>query len=342
MSVIGSDHRVSLDSGGKKSLGWGGRVAIIVAVAAIVIFALSVMLGNYLRSVSMPEDTSETTSGTFSPTAAFVPSPTLTAIARPFIPHTGTVAPESSAASDTPAFPNTEAETSAPASRPEDKLEYNAVSLLLRDRGEGTAIIYFTSDTVARFGADRVADGACALADGLRPYKMAGDYVSAVFYLAFPTEPANTKNVMRAYEFSLVCELAGSGADEIILFSDRTDSDGIAEMLDFAASVRAQTDTALGIALGCDFLLSDDAGEQLNRLSARSDGFFLALDLRSSPVPALMSAEEVISDRVTRTSELVLRYAMRVLVGCGINPDYPGQMLCARAAGAVSVQSVGS
>lgn len=341
MSALGSEHYLSLDKGEKKPLGWGGRVAIIVSAAAIVIFAFSVMLGNFLRNRA-GEMTDEENSGTGEVPAvlSFQPSPTLTARVGVLLPGSADTTEAETSAPDTPG--ESEAETTQPPA-PADALEYNAVSLLLRDRDGGTengAVLYVHSAASGRIGADRVAEGAPGLADGVRDFKIAGEYVSAVFYLSYPTEPEATRAVMRSYEMSLLREIAVSGADEIVLFGGWKTRDALAEVLGFCAELREKTTVTLGVALDCDYLLGAEAGEQLNELSTSANGVFLALDLRSISVPSLMTAEDVIGDRVARTSELVLKYAMRVLVGCGSAPDYPAQMRCARAAGAVSVQAV--
>lgn len=338
MSVLGSDSYVRLDSGNKKPLGWGGKVAIIVSAAAIILFAFAVMLGNHLRSLAQPDGSGTSSQDSPGVIREFSPSPTLTAICRPFIrsSETGT------AASAGETLPEGETGTAAPA-KPEIKLDYNAVSLLLRDRApEGGALRYFTSAAADRIGADRVAPDAEELSAGMRVFKVGGEYVSAVFYLSFPTEPEETRPVLREYELTLLCEIHESGADEIILFGDWTDEAGVSEVLAFARELTARTDVTLGVAVPPDFLTGEGAAARLSALSGESGGVFLALDLRSVPVPALMSAQDVLEDRLARTSELVLRYAMRVLVGCGTLPDYPAQMAAARAAGAVSVQAVGS
>ena len=342
MAFHHSDSYLSLEGRDKKPLSWGGKVAIITAGAAIVLFALAVVLGNYLRSRAEPEESGTLPATESAAAAEFAPSPTLTVIRRPFAaagevtvtePESGTETGPGSAP-----LPDTDREAEA-----EEKLGCNAVSLLLRDRNADRtgAVRYFTATAADRFGAEEVADGARELGDGIRRFRVGGEYVSTVFYLGFPTEPAETRSVLREYELALIREAAQSGADEIILFGDWTGSGELREVFDFCAQVSGEGNVRLGVALNCEFLLAPDAPEQLNQLSAVSGGVFLALDLRSLSVPALMSAEEIVEDRVTRTSDLVLRYAMRVLVGCGENPDYPGQMLCARAAGALSVQSVG-
>ena len=96
--------------------------------------------------------------------------------------------------------------------------------------------------------------------------------------------------------------------------------------------------TAIGLALSFDYLVSQTASEELFEITKKCA--FLALDLHSLTVPSLMSAEDLISDRVSRSLAICREYSIRVILGCGDAPDGESQTRAAMNAGANNLMTV--
>lgn len=394
---ISRDRRRAYRSRHRTSVGWGGKVAIIVVTCAILLFAVAVMLGNFLRSqVETPVDSSSGEDGSgeishLSPAPAIIArSVTLQDVLAAL--DSGATAPlPSIGASSVPESSSVSAETSAGSSSdtssesvssPEDvvlhPVTYNAVSIVVRVKNEsvsggtmGSAGSVGSADSAGsssdthpdtskkyRLIYSSEASRAChfdalgerELADVVSGLKLLSDHVSAVFEVSYPESPASTRSILREYELSLLAELLSAGIDDVVLCGFGTSHGELTEAAGFVEELISRTNGAgkVGIAFDFDFFDGnvDEVSDKIRTLS--TGNVFVALDLWHINVPELMSPEDVISDRISRCSELLQRYLIRIVVGCGgdradVSADPAAldrQIRAALSAGAQSVQAV--
>lgn len=317
MSNSSSGRRRAYRSRHKAPMGEGGRIAVIVTSIALVLFVFAVILGNYLRGLatSVPDDTSEA-STTSAPTEDYpTPPSAIKALGVVFgkpsaVGGTSTAAGESAGTDDS--------ETGAP----EDgtvEVEFDALSVELRrfDRERDSYALGYKSELADVFALDINGDTELeAGLDGLRA-EWGDAYISGVFEIGYASENGAHRDIIRQYEYALLCELVKSGIDEIILIGF---SDDIDEGLRFISELRKAYPDAclLGLALDFEYFDLGSDSERIVELS-RSCGL-IALDLSDVGVPELMSLEDVLRDRIGRAKEMLSGYSIRLLLG-GMEPS---------------------
>ncbi|MCQ2354389.1 MAG: hypothetical protein MJ102_04695 [Clostridia bacterium] len=387
MSVrpISSGRRRAYRSRHRISVGWGGKAAIIVVICAILLFAVAVMLGNYLRSLAdAPVDSSsdETTAPQPISPAPWIIARGVTA-EMAFDARDAADSTEAETAAQIPGEESgsTEAESTDREEKAPDPIEYNAVSVILRMKnetestdtannagesaaeGSGAAgnrdnakenakkyrLAYY-SETSRACNIDEQGDRSAA--ETVNALKNLSDYVSVIFAVGYPSEGMATRSVVREYELSLACELFGTGVNEVVFTGFGYSEAEIADAAEFASELIGRCPAAtgkVGISLDFDFFDADEDSVSGKIRGARLGGAFLAMDLWHEDVPELMLPENVISDRVSRCSELIERFRIRVIVGCGSErEDYAAdpaaaldrQVRSAVSSGAPGVQAV--
>lgn len=331
MSTVSGGRRRAFRSRHRTPMGRGGKLAVIFFSAALLLFVIAVMLGNHLRGLAQQiiDDTTDAASTAEAEVYYANVPPSVIARGVRFgvdYSHSGETAEESEA-------------TGTDTSLIEEPVEYDAVSVTLRckDRAEGGLRLAYSSPVSLEYRIDCV--GSTDLDAGLALIKEnwgARTTVCGIFEIDYLARPEELREIMRVYEIALVCELVESGIDEILLvgFDDNTE-----EALAFISDVygRVGRGTAIGVALSFDYINAPDAKPLINELAKKCG--FLALDLYSLEVPALMNAEALIVDRVSRSSELRREFSIRVLLGCGKDPDCDSQTRAAIGAGAKNVMS---
>lgn len=335
MSTVSGGRRRAFRSRHHTPMGQGGKLAVIFVSIALVLFVLAVMLGNYLRGLAedIIEDTTEPSS---TEAEVYYANPPADVIARGILFGVDySVDTEDTAETLDESVSETEENTDIPA----DPVRFDSLSLTLRekDRESGENILAYSSPVSLEYSIDRV--GSVDLYEGLE--LIADNWgertkICGIFEIDYLSRPEETRGIMRAYEIALVCELVDAGFDEILLlgFTDHGD-EGLSFISDvYAAKGRS---TAIGLGFSFDYLDSFDAKAEIDEIAKKCG--FLALDLYSADVPALMSAEALIADRVSRTLSICREYSVRVLLGCGSNPDCESQTRAAMEAGADNVMT---
>jgi hypothetical protein len=213
-----------------------------------------------------------------------------------------------------------------------DEIEYDAVSVTLRARvDDGKMALAYSSPVSLEYSIDLV--GGVPLEDGIgliednwgKRTKICG-----IFEINHPNEPEGTRDIVRAYEIALLCELIDAGVDEILLVGFLADTDaGVSFISDVYEKVGRRT--VIGLALPFDYVNFSGraAFVELSKKCA-----FLAIDLYTPAVPSLMTAESLIADRLERVAEVRREFSLRVLLGCGKAPDGDSQTRTAIANGA--------
>ena len=331
---------------------WNAKLVITVLVCAFVLFCAAIMLGHFLRRSAGDETdasgSSETPQSDFR-NSEFSGYPVIVGKAVTFgsvLEAVGTGRPSDPSDSSSQVKP----------------VVYNAISILLRypepeaaAEGSGTAqdtshnsysgsmpgtgmIMTYTSPVVQAVMAEK--PGSVGLRDGIAALKMTSGrkYMSGVFYLAYPSLSGGDRERMRDYELSLLYELFEYGIDEVVLCGYGEEDIGEAASFTKGLKARVGERCVLGVAMPFDFYSKDDAYSKMHE-SGLSDAFF-ALDLAGAEVPALMSPESLINDRVQRIISLAVAYSLRIVVGCGKEPDPDSQVAEAIRCGAVNVQGV--
>lgn len=364
---ISSGRRRAFRSRHKTTVGWGGKTAIIVVVLAILLFAVAVVIGNRLGELAANSTETADGSGAAEP-GQLSPAPAV--IARGISPEEAlglrtdtetdvstTSAPEVTSADtgeisgDSGSEDITLPEPVKPASP-----DYNGVSVILRGKSaDGGYYLTYTSPFAEKCGFDRL--GTCPSADLARGMKKISGKARGIFTVSYQNAASGMRNVLREYELSLIDELFAGGMDEIVICGF---GEGDSELTDAAGFISELTKRRpgtgrIGVCLSFDFIskitesTSDDASVIKRIRSLGLDNVFLALDLWHADVPALMTPEEVIADRIGRCGNTMDRYSLRILVGCGTGKEtdpevirrmLDSQVAAAVAAGAGSVQSV--
>ncbi len=317
--------------------------ALLFILSAAVVFVGAVLLGERLRRLSeLPPETGEST------TVQPGPAPgRFNKDAVPYVIARASAFEEPGEAVITDAVQTGD----APAERPRN-VGYNGVSVNLRspltETEETTAdSAKVSSGMTVSFSSPSVAAHSYDAGDGPEPAPTVSalrtryGYVSGVFTVSYTSGPETSRLIMREYELSLLAELAEAGFDDIILRGFDCGPGGLEEGVEFIRELKRRapdSDTLYGLSLEFSFCESADARSRLNTIGF--DCGFLAVDLTGEEVPTLMTAEEVIRDRVRRISELVDVYGIRVIVGCGDADGFDDEVFAAKSGGAMNVQAL--
>ena len=321
MGGFSGGRRRAFRSRHRTPMGEGGRLAVIFVSLALVLFVIAVMLGNHLRKLA--DGVEIMSNGDSTTSEIYYANAPAAVIARGIV-----FGVDYSSASATEAEGDETDDTSSVSA----KIAYDAVSVTLRQKSaDGEMELAYTSPISLEYSIDRVGDvslseGIALITDnwGTRT-KLCG-----VFEIDHPNLPEATRDIMRAYEISLVCELVEAGVDEILLVGFAADTGaGVSFISDVYERVGRRT--VIGLALPFDYVnLAGRAG--LLELSKKCA--FLAVDLYTPTVPVLMTPESLITDRVERVADMRREFDLRILLGCGSDPDGDSQTRAALELGA--------
>ncbi len=323
MGGFSGGRRRAFRSRHRTPMGEGGRLAVIFVSLALILFVIAVMLGNHLRNLAegvevMSND--ETTESEL----YYANAPAAT-IARGIV-----FGVNYSDIAETKESTTTEETVNT--SPILDDIEYDAVSVTLRQKlPDGKMALAYSSPISLEYSIDSVGD--VSLSDGISLITEnwgTRTTVCGVFEIDYPNRPEETREIMRAYEISLICELVEAGIDEILLVGFAADTGaGVSFISDVYEKVGRRT--VIGLALPFDYVnLAGRAG--LLELSKKCA--FLAVDLYTTSVPVLMTPEVLITDRVARVADLRREFHLRILLGCGNDPDGDSQTRAALDLGA--------
>ena len=325
MGGFSGGRRRAFRSRHRTPMGEGGRLAIIFGSLALILFVFAVILGNHLRNLAEEIEVGTNGEDTTKAEIYYANAPDeLIARGIVFGADYSAERPETAESTDG-------AEETSPIF---DEIEYDAVSLTLRQKSaDGRMELAYSSPISRGYSIDRVgeiplSDGLALIADnwGVRTR------ICGIFEIDHPNEPEETRDIVRAYEISLICELVEAGVDEIILIGFLTDTDaGVSFISDVYEKVGRRT--VIGLALPFDYV-NFSGGAGLSELSKKCA--FLAIDLYTPTVPSLMTAEELIADRLGRVVDVRREFSLRILLGCGKTPDGDGQTRAAISSGAMN------
>ncbi len=333
------------------TLSWNAKLIITILVCGFVLFCAAIVLGHFLRRSAAEEGGSSDPSGSTAAETARGDSaeyPVIVGKAVTFGSVLEAVGTQNAVGTgDTQTAPR--------------NVNYDSISILLRypdpdaaeQAGEdgtlpsysgsmpGTGMtVTYTSPVVQAVMAEK--PGSVGLRDGIAALKMTSGkkYMSGVFFLSYPSMSGSDRERVRDYELSLIYELFEYGIDEVVLCGYGTGVADLSEAALFTHGLKARVGErcVLGVAFPFEFFSDDDAYAKMHD-SGLEDAFF-ALDLASAEVPALMTPESLVNDRVQRIISLAVAYSLRVVVGCGDDPDPDSQVAEALKCGALNVQGV--
>jgi len=320
--------------------GWGLKVFLVFILCSALLFAAAILLGNYLKMTAdggpYPDAPLNTTEALDVPAFFNVSNvPVIIGEYRTLNSVLGL---------DDPETDNKVSGKSA--------VEYSATTLLLRvsqkkDTAETTTQTEVTSrrqtgmrllySSDLSIGASFDSVGTENIAKVLGEAKTKYNYVSGLFEVMFFDEPDSSQSLMREYEIGLLCELSECGLDDVVLtgFS----SENLTLAVKFVREVAQKTNGKLkvGIALPFDYFESADVRSNIKALNY--DCGFLAMDLRDSTIPSLMSSTDFVFDRVGRIASTVSLFSVRVIVGCADAGSYKSEVDAAFKAGALNIQA---
>ncbi len=272
-----------------------GRILVIV-ISAVIIFALSLLLGNYLRAQ----------------VAALPPRGEMpdSLLSGQLPADTSDASEVSIMASNLPLGELIDA-TAVEAMVEELTLgSREAVSLLLRDAaGE----VQFRS-TVAQ-GLTGQASDRLELAQLIPPLRDAGIYTSAVFAVtSFAEADSVARELQRAFEVSLAAEIGEAGVDELLLTGLPVSVDTLDDITAYIGEIAAQLPETVQLAVAVPpELVRGASGTVLSKqLSQCTDT--IALDLRGLIPAADESYPEAVSAIFAEASLYFSKYNMRVLL----------------------------
>ena len=332
MSTVSGGRRRAFRSRHHTQMGKGGKLAVIFVTLALLLFVFAVMLGNYLRGLA-EEIIEDTTVPSSAEAEVYYANPPENVISRGIL-----FGKDYSAIDQTETESETTEDTDSEIIE-EDPVKFDSVSVSLRekDRDSGEMLLAYASEVSLEYLIDVV--GATDLDEGMA--LIAENWgertkISGVFEVDYLNRSEETRGIMRAYEIALICELVDAGFDEIMLIGF---SGAPEEGLSFISDIYEQKGrgTVIGIAFSFDFLVSDGAREIIDGVAKKCG--FLGLDLSSLEVPSLMSAESLVTDRVSRTLDICREYSVRVILGCGAMPDTESQTRAAMAVGAKNIMT---
>ena len=269
---------------------------IFIIVSAVVIFALSLLLGQYLRTRvdTMPprgEIPAEMLSGQL---PADTSDASKVSIMAPDLPLDGI--PDAAAVA-------TAVEELMLGSR-------EAVSLCLRDdAGE----VYYRS-AVAQNLTGQQAEGV-DLSLLLPALRDAGIYTSAMFGVtAFAASDTGEGDLLYAYESSLIAEIGMAGIDEILLTGLPVTVDTLDAVSGFLGEVKRQLPDSVQLAVAVPAALTQEAAGTvlIKQLSQYADT--IALDLRELSLSEGQSLADAAAGIFTDASLYFSKYNMRVLL----------------------------
>lgn len=201
--------------------------------------------------------------------------------------------------------------------------EVDGVSLLLR--GSDGELMFDSQTQGGIFGSAGDTEK-LSLKEIFKPFRDAGLYVTCLFPMRYMVDgDGYTRDVLYAYEIALLCEIAEAGADEVILssvdsilVSDSRDVDileGLSSLREIARAVNLRApETAVGIALSPEFLLTNESDRYLSEIAEAFDLTLLDLcGLKNSE----LDLPSTIGAAVTDHLYFILRYGMRVLIPYG-------------------------
>lgn len=319
-----SRHRVKLGSG------W--IVAMVIMLAAAMLFTGAVILGNHLRAEA--EATDGVSAGDETTLPDFDASSVPDVIARaavfgdtpgeagnvPALPHTAdSTAAETSGDTAPETTGGAPEETTAPAATVASDYKYNAYCAVMRDP-EGN-LRYRSELKDLLFGSSAGDENVPRLADGIG--RFGGAYLCGVFHASYMQTEPKLREAMREYEISLAAELAGAGMGDLLFTGLEFGQDAV-EFCDAVRARAAGDSCPLGVAVSYDFLSSPEARETLVRIGGSFD--FIALDLRG-----VTDADEI-GELLHGVRALIGIYRMRIIVS-----DAPGLSAAALDAGAANV-----
>ena len=192
----------------------------------------------------------------------------------------------------------------------------DAVSLALR-RDDGT--LFFASLTESgMFGTseDEADSELLSLREIFKPFHDNGLYVTCLFPMRYTVDgDGYTREVLRAYETALLCEIAEAGADEVVLSESDllftlSEENAVPNRLVTlretvtAVNLRAP-ETAVGIALSPEFLLTNESDRYLGEIAETFDLTLLDLCRIKNSELDLVSA---VSSAVTEHLYFILLY----------------------------------
>ena len=323
MGGFSGGRRRAFRSRHRTPMGEGGRLAVIFVSLALVLFVIAVMLGNHLRNLA--EGVEVMSGGETTDSEIYYANAPDAKIARGIlfgVNYSDLTETEEA----------TTAEETDGTSSSLDEIRYDAVSVTLRQkRPDGKMALAYSSPISLEYSIDLVGD--VPLSDGISLITEnwgTRTTVCGVFEIDYPNRPEETREIMRAYEISLVCELVEAGIDELLLVGFAADTGaGVSFISDVYEKVGRRT--VIGLALPFDYVnLAGRAG--LLELSKKCA--FLAVDLYTPSVPVLMTPEALIIDRVSRVADMRREFDLRILLGCGNDPDGDSQTRAALELGA--------
>lgn len=325
MGGFSGGRRRAFRSRHRTPMGEGGRLAVIFVSLALILFVFAVMLGNHLRNLAEGVEVSTNGEDTTKAEIYYANAPD-ELIARGIVFGVD-YSSEISEGDVTEELSDYAEDTSLIL----DEIEYDAVSVTLRQKlSDGSMALAYSSPISLGYSIDHVGD--VPLTDGL--VQITDNWgkrtkICGIFEIDHPNEPEANRDIVRAYEIALVCELVEAGVDEIILVGFMADTDaGVSFISDVYGKVGRRT--VIGLALPFDYVnFSGRAG--LVELAKKCG--FLAIDLYTPAVPSLMTAEELIADRLGRVGDVCREFSLRALLGCGKISDGDSQTRTAIAYG---------
>lgn len=330
MSTVSGGRRRAFRSRHHTPMGEGGKLAVIFVCIALILFVFAVMLGNYLRGLA-EEIIDETTEASTTESEVYYANAPSNVIGRGILFGVDYAVEETST--------DTSDETASDTAPIQEPVKYDSLSVVFRERDaeSGEMRLSYSSYISLEYSIDVVGETDLDIGMSLIE-KNWGERASVcgIFAVDYLNRPEETREIMRAYEQALVCELIEAGVDEIMLLGFANDTD---EGIAFISDIYEQKGrgAAVGLALDFDFVNAPDARDKIGELAKKCG--FLALDLYSVDVPALMSAEALITDRVSRTAAVCREFSIRVLLGCGNDPDGDSQTRAAIEAGAKNLMT---
>ncbi len=184
---------------------------------------------------------------------------------------------------------------------------------------DGTLDYYL--ETAEKFGFDRMNDPRKldTLCDSAHKH---GGRVCAYMYISsFDIEDAYMREIMKAYELSLIKDVSDAGVDDILLLGISVTEENIAEVESFVAkAAKTAVNAPLGICVGEALLdLNDEETYLAARLRKSCD--YLALDLTHLTVSDGESVESESGEKIPCRLEEILRknefyiksYPMRIV-----------------------------
>lgn len=339
MSTVSGGRRRAFRSRHHTPMGAGGKLAVIFVCIALVLFVFAVMLGNYLRGLA-EEIIDETTEASTTESEVYYANAPSNVIGRGILFGVDYDADdESTVETSDDTAEETSSDTIADTAPIQEPVKYDSLSVVFREKDteSGEMRLSFSSYISLEYSIDIVGETDLGIGMSLIE-KNWGERkaVCGIFAVDYLNRPAETREIIRAYEQALICELIEAGVDEIMLLGFSND---IEEGIAFISDIYEQKGrgTAVGLALSFDFVNSSDARDRIGEIAKKCG--FLALDLYSLDVPSLMSAETLITDRVSRTAAVCREFSIRVLLGCGDDPDGDSQSRAAIDAGSKNLMT---